>query len=93
MSIQTHFVTQSLSQWENNFALFDLDKRKADQMSLCMSATSSRTIASQMSKAGLRLLDERNNRLKGVTDPDQRQQIYFETRLKAEAIAYSQPDV
>ena len=85
---QTHYTSASISQFQNCFELFDFDKRKADQLSLCMAPWASRSISTQMSVAGRLLLTERNERLKGVTDPDQIQQIYFETRLKAEAIEY-----
>ena len=85
---QIHYTSPSISQWQNCFELFDFDKRRADQLSLCMAPWASRTIASQMSIAGRLLLTERNESLKGVTDPDQIQQIYVETRLKAKAIEY-----
>lgn len=59
-----HYTTQNLSQYLNCFELFDLDKKKADQLSLCMSPGATKTIAGAMSFAGLQLLEERNALIK-----------------------------
>ena len=85
---QIHYTTSSVSQWQNCFELFDFDKRRADQLSLCMAPWASRTIASQMSIAGRLLLAERNERLASATTPEEVQAIYYDIRIKAEAIEY-----
>ena len=88
---QTHYTSASISQFQNNFELFDFDKRKADQLSLCMASWASRTMASQMSNQGRALLNERNERLESATTPDEIQAIYYDIRIKAEAIDYQRP--
>ncbi len=85
---QIHYTSPSISQWENCFELFDFDKRKADQLSLCMAPWASRSISTQMSVAGRLLLTERNERLASATTPEEVQAIYYDIRLKAEAIEY-----
>ena len=55
---QTHYTSASISQFQNCFELFDFDKRKADQLSLCMAPWACKSISTQMSNAGLRLLED-----------------------------------
>ena len=89
---QVHYTTASISQWLNNFELFNLDPAVADRQSLTKAPWASRSIGSQMSNQGRALLNERNEHLKSATTPEAIQEVYFDIRIRAEQIDYQRPN-
>ena len=89
---QVHYTTSSVSQWLNNFELFNLDPAVADRQNLTKAPWASRSIGSQMSNQGRALLNERNERLKSATTPEDIQAIYYDIRIRAEQIDYQRPN-
>ena len=87
MTLKTFYVADSIDQWKRGpQLLLRLSPRAADRASLCVAPTSSYSLGNQMSQQGLQLLQEHLDRLALATTPDERQAVYADIRLKAEAI-------
>ena len=92
MTLKTVYVTDSIDQWKRGpQLLWRLSPRAADRASLCVAPTSSYSLGNQMSPAGLQLLEERFERLKTASTPQEVQAVYADIRRKAEAIPYPNP--
>ena len=85
------YQTTSIDQWKRFPQLFRLSPKTADRASLCVAPTSSYTLGDQMSPAGLQLLQERIERLKTASTPQEVQAVYVDIRRKAEEIPYPNP--
>ena len=92
MTLQSFSWTDSVSKFRQGWPLFRLTKRAADAACLERGPGATTTIAGSMSKQGLQLLRERQQRMAAATFHEEKLEIWQDIRLRATQIDYRLED-